>query len=128
MDAPTLLKRLDELGVSVVLGADGKAVLRPPKLFSERQRAEFADLLPLLRLHREAVLAHCQGSTPPTTPDAPFESVECEECGNGVHTADAAAVWACCGRLMCPWWRDGFPPGWVKDARNRERYRRERGG
>ena len=121
MDAAELLARLGELAVTVVQLPDGTATLRKPRGFA--RDAELADLVPLLRMHRDAVLALCKRSAVEES-----ESQECQECGHGVHTDDRAAVWSCCRFLMCPWWVADLGPAWVPDARNRERYRRERGG
>jgi len=119
MDAAELLQRLGELAVTVIQLPDGTATLRKPRGFA--RDAELADLVPLLRMHRDAVLALCRGSVA-------VESQECQECGHGVHTDDRAAVWACCRFVMCPWWVADLGPDWLSDARNRERYRRECGG
>lgn len=56
MTAADLMGRLAVLRCTVVV-KDGKPSVQRPKLWGNAEAAELADLLPLLRLHREAILA-----------------------------------------------------------------------
>lgn len=134
MTAAELLARVEEYGARVTC-ENGRLHLVQPFDPSRRKRVA-AELMPLLVEHKSGLLRHFLGSTTeaepgpvPATREQPGQ--RCGECGATVWLGAAGGedVWRTCGQLMCPYWRAEYDrDGWRAQERNREAWRRKRGG
>lgn len=111
MTAPELIARLEEAGACVLV-TGGKPTLRlaPGETLSTDERID-------LHLHRAAVVEHFS--------ERRDVAITCKECKRGIFTPEPADVWACCGNVACPWWREGMEPQWVGRARSYLLWKRE---
>lgn len=98
---------------------DGRLNLVQPSDPYWRERVK-KELLPLLKEHRVALLAHYQGST------ADSEGERCDVCRRTLWIDGSATtedVWRTCDKLMCPHFRPEYDSaGWRSEARRMERW------
>jgi hypothetical protein len=111
-----LLDRLSDCRARVVMDGGRTAIQKPKGGFAPDEAERFADLLPLMRLHRDAILARLAptapgvaDANPPRPPETPEETEPwtCRTCRRAFFVSRetpreymTSPLW--CGQPRCP--------------------------